>query len=326
MVDLVTGAAGFIGQHVVAALAAEGRAVRGLDLLAKPPGLACDWVQGSILDPRAMAEACQGVARVFHLAAIPHFWTPERNAHQQVNVAGTEAVIAAARAAGVAKLLHCSTEAILMPLSKALGREVDEHHAPPASAMPGPYTRSKLAAEAAALAASDLAPVVVNPTAPIGPGDQAMTPPTRMLTDFLAGRYPAFLDCTLNLVDVRDVAAGHLLAAEKGAPGQRYILGGENIQLSRLLALLGEISGQEMPKRAIPGWVALTSAKVATWWANSVSKQAPSATPEGVRLALSAGPLSSARAEQDLGYQPRPLREALEAALTDLRERDLAPR
>lgn len=326
--DLVTGGAGFIGQHLVRALTARGRAVRVLDLAEapdrepagpKPAGPApVDWQCGSLLDANALAAALDGVERVFHLAAIPHFWCKDKNAHERTNVIGTQALLAAATAARVNCVVHCSTEAVLLP--EGAGQLVDGLHAPKLSAMPGPYTRSKLLAEEAALSARGLHVVVVSPTAPIGPGDRGLTPPSRMLNDLLAQRYPAYLECVLNLVDVRDVAEGHILAAERGLPGKRYILGGENIKLSALLQEIARLSGKPMPKRRVPPWLALASAFLGTWMADRITGKAPAATPEAVRLALAGTSLSSAEAKQDLGYRPQPLEGALKAALQDLSE------
>ncbi len=317
--DLVTGGAGFIGQHLVSALTARGRRVRVLDVRPAPPDCPAEWCQASLLDPKALAGALEGIERVFHLAAIPHFWCKDKTLHERVNAVGTNALISAAGAAQVRRLVHCSTEAVLLPESR--GETIDGLHAPRLEAMPGPYTRSKLLAEQAALAARALEVVVVSPTAPIGPGDAGLTPPSRMLRDLLAERYPAYLDCVLNLVDVRDVAEGHVLAAEQGLPGKRYVLGGENLAFDQLLALVGRLSGKRMPKRRVPGWLALVSAQVGTWLADHVTGRMPAATPEAVRLALSASPLSSAEAERDLGYRARPLEEAIKAAILDLSRR-----
>jgi len=314
--DLVTGGAGFIGQHLVRELLAAGRRVRVLDPRPGPADVAAEWRQGSILDGQALASALEGVERVFHLAAIPHFWCKDKQAHNRVNVEGTEAVLAAMRTAGVRRLVHCSTEAVLLPESG--GRTIDGSRSPRLAAMPGPYTRSKLLAEEAVMAAEDLEVAVVSPTAPIGAGDSGPTPPMRMLGDLLAGRYPAYLDCRLNLVDVRDVALGHRLAAERGKPGRRYILGGENVAFSELLRRLATISGRPMPRRRIPGWLALASAQVATALADHVTGRPPSATPEAVRLALAGADLSSGLAERELGYRPRPFDEALGAAVAAL--------
>ncbi len=317
--DLVTGGAGFIGRHLVRALRNSGRAVRVLDVKAKPADLDAQWLQGSVIDDVLLDRAMEGVERVFHLAAIPHFWCRDKNQHRAVNLDGTEAVLMAARDAGVSRIVHCSTEAILLPESG--GQVIDGSRHPRLSAMPGPYTRSKLLAEEAVLAAQDLDVVVVNPTAPIGPGDPSLTPPMRMLYDLLAKRYPAYLECRLNLVDVRDVAMGHILAAEHGRTGQRYVLGGENLTFSRLLQQVNALSGVAVPKRRIPGWLAMLSARAGTWWADRVTKRAPAATPEAISLALASTDLSSALAESELGYRPRPLDVALWDAIADLSAR-----
>ena len=184
--------------------------------------------------------------------------------------------------------------------------------------MPGPYTRSKLKAEQSVRAAvqDGLNALIVNPTVPIGPGDRNLTPPAAMLSMFLNGQSPAFLDCVLNLVDVRDVAAGMALAAERGRTGERYILGGENVALRDLLSLLERISGRPMPKRAVPGWLALGSAAVTEWVADVVTARTPAATREGVRLALRSGPFDSRKARSELGYAPRPLQDAMRDAVT----------
>ena len=183
--------------------------------------------------------------------------------------------------------------------------------------MPGPYTRSKLRAEhAVAAAAQDgLNALIVNPTVPIGPGDRNLTPPAAMLSMFLNGQSPAYLDCVLNLVDVRDVAAGMVLAAERGRAGERYILGGKNIALRDLLVLLERMSARPMPKRAVPPWLALASAAVTEWVADYLTRRTPAATREGVRLALRSGPFDSRKARDELGYVQRPLEDALTDAL-----------
>jgi dihydroflavonol-4-reductase len=157
--------------------------------------------------------------------------------------------------------------------------------------------------------------VIVNPTVPIGPDDRNLTPPAAMLAMFLAGSSPAFLDCTLNLVDVRDVADGMMLAAERGRAGERYILGGENVALRDLLRRLEEISGRSMPKRAVPAAVAMASALVTEWFADWVTKRPPVATREGVRLALRSAPFDSRKAREELGLAPRPIGDALEQAV-----------
>lgn len=311
MTDLVTGGAGFIGRHVVAALLAEGSRVRVLDQAGEPdlpPGV--EYCCGSVTESATVRAALEGVSRVFHLAAIPHLWTPNPQAFEDVNVGGTRIVLETARQAGVACLVHTSTDAILLA---GPDRIADETLAVTEADMPGPYCLSKLRAERAAIeaAGAGLPVVVVNPTVPIGPGDESCTPPTRMLLDVLCGRTPAYLDCTLNLIDVRDVAYGHLLAAGRGRPGERYILGGETLSLAALLQRLGRLTGLPMPRRRIPGWLALAAAHVDEAIADRITGRPPRAPLTGVRLARRLGPLSTAKAARELGLTARPIEESL---------------
>jgi dihydroflavonol-4-reductase len=205
---------------------------------------------------------------------------------------------------------------------------LDETAFPAYADMPGPYTRSKHMAEQAALAAarSGLDVRIVNPTVPIGPNDHNMTPPAAMLAMFLNGRSPVFLDCVLNLVDVRDVAAGMVLTAERGRRGERYVLGGENMRLSELLAMLERTSGRPMPKRALPAPMAFAAAAMAEWLADRVTGRRPMATREGVRLALRSAPFDSSKARRELGYESRPIDNALVETTQWLSARAAAPR
>ncbi|MPZ40354.1 MAG: NAD-dependent epimerase/dehydratase family protein [Rhizobiales bacterium] len=318
-IDLVTGGSGFIGCHVVAALCKRGVRVRVLDL-APPADLAADveFVPGSILDPGCLDAAMANVRHVYHLAGLAKLWARDRSDFDRVNAGGTAQVLRAAASRGVARVIHCSTEAILLPARRGADALIDETVRPALADMPGPYTRSKLAAEQSVRTAvqDGLNALIVNPTVPIGPGDRNLTPPAAMLSMFLNGQSPAFLDCVLNLVDVRDVAAGMILAAERGSAGERYILGGDNVALRELLKMLERISGRAMPKRAVPGWLALASATGAEWVADVVTGRTPAATREGVRLALRSGPFDSNKARSELGYAPRPLQDALADAVT----------
>ncbi|MBX9777155.1 MAG: NAD-dependent epimerase/dehydratase family protein [Xanthobacteraceae bacterium] len=310
-IDLVTGGAGFIGRHVVAALRARGTSVRVLDLV-PADDIDAEIVPGSILDAHRLDVAMDGVRHVYHLAGIAQLWSRDRADFDRINAAGAAMVLRAAAAHRVARVVHCSTEAILLPKhgGDAL---IDETARPALSDMPGPYTRSKLKAEQAVVAAvqSGLNALIVNPTVPIGPGDHNLTPPAAMLSMFLKGQSPAYLDCTLNLVDVRDVAAGMVLAAERGRAGERYILGGDNVALRDLLALLQQLSARPMPKRAVPPWLALASAAVTEFVADHVTGRTPAATQEGVRLALRSGPFDSRKARNELGYATRAIKDTL---------------
>jgi dihydroflavonol-4-reductase len=316
---LVTGGSGFIGRHLVAALVARGEDVRVLDLDSPRSGdPAVEYVQGSVADRASCDRALEGVERVYHLAGIAHLWRRNLQDFDIANRHGTETLLKAATARKVRRVVHCSTESILLPRRRH-HKAIDESKPPALEDMAGPYTRSKYLAERAALkAASDgLDVVVVNPTVPIGLGDRNMTPPAAMLSLFLTGQTPFFLDCVLNLVDVRDIAEGIIRAGESGRRGERYILGGENVALQDLLPLLERKSGHRMPKRRVPAALALLTGSVSGWVADRVTRRAPVVTREAVILALRSAPFDSAKARRELGYQPgpidRPLTEVVEA-------------
>jgi len=310
---LVTGGTGFIGQHLVSALAARGRPIRVLDR--RPPVCAVpnvEYVTGSVLDAGLVDETLRDVGEVYHLAGLPGMWLPQKSDFHAVNFRGTEVVIAAARKRGVARFLHCSTESILFrPASSQ--NAADERSLLPPEEMPGPYTRSKMLAEQAAsqAAASGFPLVIGTPTMPIGPHDHNLTPPTAMLRHFLDGRVQMYLDFIVNLVDVRDVAAGLILAMERGRTGDRYILGGESISLKKILKLMAAISGRRYLSIPVPGRIAEAAAAVLEFISDHVTHQPPSGTAEGVRIALRATELSIAKAQNELGYSPRPVEPAL---------------
>jgi dihydroflavonol-4-reductase len=319
---LVTGGSGFIGQHLVASLLARGRRVRILDL--RPPTCApaeVRYINGSVLDRERVREALEDVEEVYHLAGLPGMWMPNKDDFHAVNCQGTEIVIDAARMRGVLRFLHCSTESILFgPV--AAGSMVTEHVQATVEDMPGTYTRSKMLAEQKALqaAASGFPVVIANPTMPIGPHGGNLTPPTLMLQHFLRRRIQIYLNFVMNLVDVRDVATGLCLIMERGQRGQRYILGGENISLQKLLAMVDVISDRSALRIPIPAMIAQMSAATLEFIADHVTHGPPAATVEGVRIALRSKALSIERARHELGYTPRPisvaLKEAVQCALT----------
>jgi len=326
--SLVTGGSGFIGQHLVALLSARGEAVRVFDR--RPPrrsaGSRVEFRHGDISDAAAVDRAMAGAWRVYHLAANPNLWARDRKEFDRVNHRGTLNVLAAAARHRPERVVYTSTESILTGLrSRPAGDVVDETVHLRADDMPGPYCRSKFLAEAAALeaAAGGLPLVVVNPTLPIGPGDDLLTPPSRMLLDFLNGRAPAYLDTAFNMIDVRDAALGHLLAAERGRNGRRYILGGENLTMTDLLALLGEMSGRPMPRRRVPYWLAYAYSALDEFLADHVTGRPPRAPLTGVRLARNAMHFDNSRALAELGLQPRPLRQSLADALAWFRAEGL---
>lgn len=310
---LVTGGAGFIGQHLVSALVARDHKVKVLDR--RPPVCAIpgvEYVSGSVLDQALVDDTLRDVADVYHLAGLPGMWLPQKSDFHTVNFQGTEIVIAAARKRGTARFLHCSTESILFR-PPSLKDTSDERSLLPPQQMPGVYTRSKMLAEqSAAQAAAEGFPLVIGtPTMPIGPHDHNLTPPTAMLRQFLHGRVQLYLDFIVNLVDVRDVAAGLVLAMERGQVGHRYILGGESISLSKILKLMTTISGRRSLAIPVPGKIAEAAAAMLEFVADHVTHRPPAGTAEGVRIALRATDLSIEKARNELGYTPRPVEPAL---------------
>jgi nucleoside-diphosphate-sugar epimerase len=324
---LVTGGTGFIGQHLVSALVARGRKVRVLDR--RPPVCATpgvEYVPGSVLDAGLVDETLRDADEVYHLAGLPGMWLPNKGDFHAVNFQGTETVIAAARKRGVARFLHCSTESILFrPASSR--NDAGERSLLPPKQMPGLYTRSKMLAEqSAAQAAADGFPLVIGtPTMPIGPHDHNLTPPTAMLRQFLHGRVQMYLDFIVNMVDVRDVATGLILTMERGQIGHRYILGGESMSLKNILKLMATISGRRTLAIPVPGRIAEAAAGTLEFIADHITHKPPSGTAEGVRIALRATELSVAKAQNELGYAPRPIEPALRDTITYLlREPKLA--
>jgi dihydroflavonol-4-reductase len=317
---LVTGGSGFIGQHLVATLVASGRQTRVLDV--RPPGRTvanAQYIKGSVLDRELVDQALDGVDEVYHLAGLPGMWVARKDDFHAVNYRGTEVVISAARKRGIARLLHCSTESILFRSSPA-GEAGVEDTLLTADDMPGPYTRSKLLAERLAMeaAASGFPVVIGSPTMPIGPHDHNLTPPTAMLRHFLGKRLQFYLDFVLNLVDVRDVASGLILAMERGKVGNRYILGGESIPLRKLLEHVAAISGRDSLRVPVPGRLAEVTAAILEFMADHVTRTPPSATAEAVRIALRSTALSTERARRELGYAPRPIESALRETIAYL--------
>jgi dihydroflavonol-4-reductase len=311
---LVTGGAGFIGQHLVSALVARDRKVRILDR--RPPVCAvsgAEYVSGSILDSVLVEETLQDVDEVYHLAGLPGMWLPEKKDFHAVNFQGTEVVIAAARKRRIARFLHCSTESILFRPPASLQDAANEHGLLSPQEMPGLYTRSKMLAEqsAAQAAAAGFPLVIGTPTMPIGPHDHNLTPPTAMLRHFLDTRVQMYLDFIVNLVDVRDVADGLILTMERGQIGHRYILGGESISLKKILKLMATISGRRYLSVPIPGRVAEAAAAMLEFFSDHITHRPPSGTLEGVRIALRANELSIEKARSELGYAPRPVEPTL---------------
>ncbi|MET0674771.1 MAG: NAD-dependent epimerase/dehydratase family protein [Bradyrhizobium sp.] len=316
---LVTGGSGFIGKHLVAALIAQGRQVRVLDLAPPPHTLPqVEHVRGSVLDRDLVGRAMDGVDEVYHLAGLPGMWLPRKSDFHAVNCGGTEIVIETARARGVERFLHCSTESILFRASPNTAPVADDALLP--DDMPGPYTRSKMMADRVAVhAARSGYPVVIGcPTMPVGPYDHNGTPPTEMLKYFLGRRLQMHLNFVVNLVDVRDAAEGLMLAMERGQPGHRYVLGGDSMPLGRVLEIMADISGRRVRRIQLNGKFAEIVTGALEFIADHVTRRPPSGTAEGVRIACRAGALSIEKAQRELGYAPGPVEPVLRETIAHL--------
>lgn len=324
---LVTGGAGFIGRHLVAALVARGARVKVLDPAVEAAGFPAEVeaIEGSILEPDLVRSALNNIDTLFHMASYAHLWAPDKRLFRQVNVLGAEIVLDMAVAKEVKRIVLTSTETVLRGWrnrSKELIREDDQR---PLFDIPGPYTDSKLLQEGIGRLAGAKGGriVTVYPSVPIGPGDVNMTAPSAMIRDFLTGAAPAYLESEFNFVNVRDVALGHILAAERGQVGRGYILGGENLKMSAFLELLGAASGRPMPSRRVPFWLAYLAAYFSEFVANRITRRRPMAPLEGVRLARHPKAVDISRARAELGYAPGPIAEALKETVEWLRSEGL---
>jgi dihydroflavonol-4-reductase len=317
-VTIVTGGAGFIGSHLVAQLVDSGQVVRVVERPSAVVGhlpAGVEVVRADIRDRAALAPALEGGRWVYHLAANPNLWARDRREFDEVNYHGTKNVLDLALAAGALGVLHTSTESILT--RRDVHGPIDEDIAISSNDAVGPYCLSKLLAEqyAFALAKAGKPVVVANPTMPVGPGDRGLSPPSRLVVDLCMQRLPAVMDCTLNLIDVRDVAHGLMLVMERGRPGRRYLLGYANLTLSDLLRILGELTGVPMPRWRVPYPIGLAVAWLSELVADGITKRAPKATLTGVRLARRTMHFDSSRTLAELGLTPRPIRESLGEAV-----------
>ena len=313
--SLVTGGLGFIGRHLVQALINRGKPVRVLDLNPNSQEFtgAVDIWQGSILDRNLLAQVLEGVTEVYHLAAIPHLWSLNSDDFLEVNFKGTEILLDEVKKFPINKFVYTSSETVLRGWRHKSAEPIDETQPLPLpEELPGPYSRSKLLAEKAVQQAvlDGVPAVIVYPTIPIGAGDINLTPPTRMIKDFLNGKTPAYMECNLNLIPVKAVAEGHILAAEKGEVGERYILGQDNMKMSELLWMIEQQLGKKMPKRKVPYGVAKLTAHVMEFAAR-FSKKVPPASVEGVRLAGSNMVFDSSKARRELSLPQYSISQAL---------------
>lgn len=320
----MTGGAGFIGSHLVQQLLSNNEAVRVLEhpstVVEHLPLERIELVRADIRDSGAMRNIMSGCDRVYHLAADPNLWRRNRYEFDEINHVGTLNVMRAAIDSGVSRALHVSTESILTSDQSCGGavesvrfREED---------MIGPYCLSKFRAEQAMFKLADAgAPIIVcSPTLPIGPGDRKQTPPTRLAVAFCQGKIPAYLDCELNLIDVRDAADGLVRAMQRGRPGIRYLLGGHNYRLIEWLHVLGDIVNRSPPQWTIPYSVALTVGWFSEWWADHISHRMPMTTVTGVRLTKRSMHFDASETFAELGLKPRPVEESTRDAVNWYRQ------
>jgi dihydroflavonol-4-reductase len=311
---LVTGASGFLGWHVARILLERGYRVRAL---VRPSSgvdsLDVEIATGDLCDATSLERAVAGCGILFHVAADYRLWARRPANMYRANVDGTRNLLAAARRAGVERVVYTSTVGCIGIPHDGLG---DEDTPVSLSDMAGDYKRSKFLAEQAALefAASSFPVVIVNPTAPLGDHDVKPTPTGAIVADFLKGRLPAFIDTGLNIVDVRDVAQGHLRALESGRPGERYILGSENLTLAAILQTLAGITGRKAPAVRLPYAVAYCAGLCSTAWAE-VTGGPPRVPIDAVRMARKKMWVTHDKARRELGFQPAPAEGALRRAV-----------
>jgi dihydroflavonol-4-reductase len=322
---LVTGGTGFVGSHVVRRLLAEGLVVRVLarreSSLRALEGLPVEVVAGDLRRPETLAPALDGCRFLFHVAADYRLWCPDPEELYRANVAGTAALMDAARRSGsVERIVYTSSVGALG--LRPDGTPADEQTPVALAEMVGHYKRSKyLAEEEVRRRAEEGLPVVlVHPSTPVGPGDWKPTPTGQMIVDFLNGRMPAYVDTGLNLVAVEDVAAGHWLAATRGRVGERYILGCRNLSLREILGMLATLTGRPAPRFRMPVGVAIAMAHLDGWVEGGLLRREPRIPLEGARMARKKMYFSAARAVRELGLPQSRIEEALARAVAWYRE------
>jgi dihydroflavonol-4-reductase len=315
----ITGATGFVGGHVARQYAAEGANLRlltrqtsRLDSLA---GLDAEMVKGDLREPEKLRSSLSGCDALVHVAADYRLWVRDPKQMYAANVDGTRELLKLAREVGVERVVYTSSVATMG--FKSDGTIVNEETPVTLSDMIGHYKRSKFLGEQEAIKAARTGQhvMILNPTTPIGPGDAKSTPTGRIIVDFLNRKFPAYVDTGLNLVDVAEVARMHVVALNRGTPGERYILGGENLTLKQILDRMSAITGLPSPKRKVPHSVAMTFAFFDETITGKLRGKEPRATVEAVRMGKKMMFASSAKAERDLGFKIMPIYPALRAAI-----------
>ena len=320
---LVTGATGFIGGNVARALQSRGYETRALvrtsssTLTLEDTGI--ETALGDVTDRESIARALKGCQAVVHCAALYRFWSPEPRSIYEVNVTGTRIVLEEALKAGAARCVYTSTVSTVGVPREGLGTE---EAWPSEKDLVGHYKKSKYLAETEALklAQMGLPVVVVNPTTPIGPWDVKPSPTGRMVRDFIRGRIPAYIDTGMNLVDVEDVAMGHILALEKGRPGERYLLGNKNLTLAQMFKVLEGLSGRRAPKIKLPIWLVIALGHLDQLVEGKLLRREPIIPLEGVRVAKKPMYVNCEKAVRELGLPQSPVEGGLERAIAWFRE------
>ncbi len=315
---LITGASGFIGSAVARAVRARGAQVVAL---VEPDaddrnleGTGAERIVADIRDAAAVRAACRGARFVFHLAAIYRFWARHPRIFYDVNVGGTLSVLDAVRAAGCERLVFTSTVGVLGLGQTRNGDLADERSYADIAHLFGHYKRSKFVAEHEVLraAAEGLDVTIALPTFPLGPGDLGPTPTGKVVVDFLNGRMPAFVDTSMNVTHVDDLALGHLAALERGARGRSYILGGENLSMRAILQTLARYAGLPMPRLEIPRGLVLTAGLASDLIEGRLFRREPRVPLEAARMSATRMVFSDQRARTEIGHASRPACEAIE--------------
>jgi dihydroflavonol-4-reductase len=315
----ITGATGFVGSHVARRYADAGaqlrlltRSTSRLDALA---GLDAETVIGDLRNPAGLRSALTECDALVHVAADYRLWVRNPKEMYSANVDGTRELLKLARKVGVERVVYTSSVATMG--FKADGTIVDEATPVSLADMIGHYKRSKFLAEQEAIQAARAGQhvIILNPTTPIGPGDAKPTPTGRIIVDFLNRNFPAYVDTGLNLVDVSEVARMHLVALDHGTPGERYILGGENLTLKQILDRMSAITGLPSPTMKVPHAVAMAFAFFDENFTGKLRGKEPRATVEAVRMGKKMMFASSAKAERELGFKVLPIYNALRSAI-----------
>jgi dihydroflavonol-4-reductase len=316
MTTLLTGATGFVGAAVLRSLIAAGHNVRALGRANSNrhnlTGVDCEIAIGDLAEPDSLKRAVRGCEAVFHVAADYRIWVPDYHKMNRVNVQGTVDLIQAAAAAGVSRIVYTSSVATLRLRDDGFPSD-EESHAQ-LSDMIGAYKQSKFLAEREVkrlVADAGIPVVIVQPSAPFGPGDVKPTPTGRLVVEAASGRMPAYVNTGLNVVHVNDVAAGHLLAYQKGRVGETYILGGENRTLQWILETVAEFTGRRPPRIRLPHWFVIPIAYIVEGITRVRGSGEPLITVDSVRMARKLMYFSIDKARRELGYSPRPAVEAL---------------